>query len=91
LLPEGWVAFATTPAPTKPPARNLWGYGAQFWLLDQMPGIPPGTYTTAGNKGQYVTVVPGRGLLIVRTGVDPDGRRFLQDRLVAAIVEALGR
>jgi hypothetical protein len=35
--------------------------------------------------------VPGRGLLIVRTGVDPDGRRFLQDRLVAAIVEALGR
>jgi CubicO group peptidase (beta-lactamase class C family) len=91
LLPEGWVKFSSTSAPTRPPAAGQWGYGAQFWLLDQMPGIPPGTYTTAGNKGQYVTVVPGRGLLIVRTGVDPDGRRFLQDRLVAAIVEALGR
>jgi CubicO group peptidase (beta-lactamase class C family) len=91
LLPEGWIKFATTPAPTKPPVPNQWGYGAQFWLLDQMPGIPPGTFTTAGNKGQYVTVVPGHRLLIVRTGVDPDGRRFLQDRLVAAVVEALAR
>jgi len=91
LLPEGWVKFSTTPAPTRPPAANQWGYGAQFWLLDQMPGVPPGTYTTAGNKGQYVTVVAGQGLVIVRTGVDPDGKRFLQDRLVAAVVEALGK
>jgi hypothetical protein len=36
-------------------------------------------------------VVPGHDLVIVRTGVDPDGRRFLQDRLVAAVVEALRR
>jgi CubicO group peptidase (beta-lactamase class C family) len=91
LLPEGWVKFSTTPAPSRPPVANQWGYGAQFWLLDQMPGVPPGTYTTAGNKGQYVTVVPSQGLVIVRTGVDPDGKRFLQDRLVAAVVEALGR
>jgi hypothetical protein len=68
-----------------------WGYGAQFWLLDQMPGVPPGTFTTAGNKGQYVTIVPGRDLVIVRTGVDPDGKRFQQDQLVAAVVQALGK
>ena len=61
----------------------------EFWLLDQMPGVPPGTYTTAGNKGQYVTVVPGHDLVIVRTGVDPDGKRWQQDRFVAAVVEAL--
>jgi len=91
LLPEGWVKFSSTPAPTRPPVAGQWGYGAQFWLLDQMPGVPPGTFTTAGNKGQYVTVVPGHDLLIVRTGVDPDGKRFQQDRLVAAVVEALGR
>jgi CubicO group peptidase (beta-lactamase class C family) len=91
ILPEGWLAFLTTPAPSKPPALGQWGYGGQFWLLDQMPGVPAGTYTTAGNKGQYVTVVPGHDLVIVRTGVDPDGRRFLQDRLVAAVVEALRR
>lgn len=91
LLPEGWVKFSATPAPTRPPMPGQWGYGAQFWLLDQMPGVPAGTFTTAGNKGQFVTVVPGHDLVIVRTGVDPDGKRFQQDRLVAAVVEALGR
>jgi CubicO group peptidase (beta-lactamase class C family) len=91
LLPEGWVKFSSTPAPTRPPVKGQWGYGAQFWLLDQMPGVPAGTFTTAGNKGQYVTVVPGHDLVIVRTGVDPEGKRFLQDRLVAAVVEALAK
>ncbi|HZP92842.1 MAG TPA: serine hydrolase [Burkholderiales bacterium] len=91
LLPEGWVKFSATPAPTRPPVAGQWGYGAQFWLLDQMPGVPSGTFTTAGNKGQYVTVVPGHDLVIVRTGVDPDGNRFWQDRLVADVVQALGK
>ena len=89
LLPEGWLRFAATPAPTRPPVANQMGYGAQFWLLDQMPGVPPGTYTTAGRKGQYVTVVPGHDLVIVRTGVDPEGKRFRQDQLVADVVRAL--
>ena len=91
LLPEGWLKFAATPAPTRPPVAGQWGYGAQFWLLDQMPGVPAGTFTTAGNKGQFVTVVPGHDLVIVRTGVDPLGARWAQDRLVGAVVEALGR
>lgn len=91
LLPEGWVKFSSTPAPTRSPQRGQWGYGAQFWLLDQMPGVPPGTFTTAGNKGQFVTVVPGHDLVIVRTGVDPEGKRWQHDRFVAAVVEALGK
>jgi len=89
LLPEGWVKFSATPAPNSPSVPGLGGYGAHFWLLDQMPGVPPGTFTTAGNKGQFVTVVPGHDLVIVRTGVDPDGKRFQQDKLVAAVVDAL--
>jgi CubicO group peptidase (beta-lactamase class C family) len=91
LLPEGWVKFSSTPAPTRPPQAGQYGYGAQFWLLDQMPGVPPGTFTTAGRKGQYVTIVPGHDLIIVRTGVDPEGKRFAQERLVAAVVAALGK
>jgi CubicO group peptidase (beta-lactamase class C family) len=89
LLPEGWVKFSSTPAPTRAPAAGQPGYGAQFWLLDQMPGVPPGTFTTAGNKGQFVTVVPGHDLVIVRIGVDPLGKRWAQDQLVATIVQAL--
>ena len=91
LLPEGWVEFSRTPAPTRPPQAGQYGYGAQFWLLDQMPGVPPGTFTTAGRKGQYVTIVPAQDLIIVRTGVDPEGKRFSQDRLVAAVVAALAK
>jgi hypothetical protein len=56
-----------------------------------MPGAPPGTFSTAGNKGQYVTIVPGHDLVIVRTGVDPSGKRFQQHQFVVAVVEALGR
>jgi CubicO group peptidase (beta-lactamase class C family) len=90
LLPEGWVRFASTPAPARPHVPGQWGYAAQFWLLDRMPGVPAGTFTTAGNKGQFVTVVPGHDLVIVRTGVDPDGKRFQQDRFVADVVQVLG-
>lgn len=89
LLPAGWVKFLSTPAPMRPTAPGQWGYGAQLWLLDTMPGIPAGTYTTAGNKGQYVTVVPAHDVVIVRTGVDPAGVSFAQDRLVADIVAKL--
>ncbi len=89
ILPEDWLRFSVTPAPTRPPQSGEWGYGAQFWLLDQMPGVPDGTYTTAGNKGQYVTVVPKHDLVIVRTGVDPQGKRFSQHALVADVVSAL--
>jgi CubicO group peptidase (beta-lactamase class C family) len=91
LLPEGFVKFVSTPAPTKPPVPNEWGYGAQFWLLDTMPGVPKGTFTTFGNKGQYVSVVPSEGLVIVRTGVDPNGIEYKQDRLVAEVLQVLGR
>ena len=90
MLPEGWLKFSVTSAPTKPPVAGQWGYGAQFWLLDQMPGVPPGTFTTAGNKGQFVTIVPGHDLVIVRTGVDPDGKRWAPDRLVVDILNTLG-
>ena len=89
LLPKGWVKFSATSAPTRPPQSGQWGYGAQFWLLDQMPGVPRGTFTTAGNKGQYVTIVPGHDLVIVRTGVDPNGKRFAQHAFVADVVKAL--
>jgi len=55
-----------------------------------MPGIPKGTFTTFGNKGQYVSVVPSENLVIVRTGVDPNGIEYKQDRLVAEVLQVLG-
>jgi CubicO group peptidase (beta-lactamase class C family) len=88
LLPQGWTAFVATPAPSRPPVPGELGYGAQFWLLDQLPGIPKGTYSSMGNKGQYVTIVPGHDLVIVRTGVDPQGAQFDLGAFVRDVVEA---
>lgn len=89
LVPEGWVEFSRTPAPTRPPVDGERGYGAQFWLLDRLPGVPENTFTSAGNKGQFVTVVPGHDLVIVRTGVNPNGVRFDQAALTADTVRAI--
>jgi hypothetical protein len=38
-----------------------------------------------------VTVVPGHDLVVVRTGIDPNGKRFDPHRLVAEVLKAVGR
>ena len=91
LLPEGWVEFSRTAAPARPVEQGVRGYGAHFWLMDSMRDIPQGTFTTAGNKGQYVTIVPERDLVIVRTGIDPLGTAWSQERFVADIIALLDR
>jgi CubicO group peptidase (beta-lactamase class C family) len=87
ILPVGWTEYVAKPASTLPRKRGERGYGAQFWLLDRMPGVPKGTYTSAGNKGQYATVVPGSNMVVVRTGVDPEGARWQHDRFIARVVK----
>jgi CubicO group peptidase (beta-lactamase class C family) len=89
ILPEGWIEFISTPAPTRPMEPNKQGYGAQFWLFGSMPGLPENTFTSAGNKGQYVTVVPDQNLVVVRTGVDPAGHRWNQPAFTAEILDKL--
>lgn len=65
VLPEGWVKFATAPAP----AWKQREYGAQIWLNN--PGemaLPRDAYYFAGGGGQYVFVVPSADLVVVRMG-----------------------
>ena len=88
ILPEGWTEFVARPAPSLPRAPNERGYGAQFWLYDTHPGVPAGTYTSAGNKGQFSTIVPAENMVIVRTGVNPNGVAFRLEAMIVDIVEA---
>lgn len=75
ILPEGWVNFVSTPAPAQPASGP--GYGAQFWLMNDAPGVPQGTFYMAGNRGQYVVIVPSMNAVIVRRGFDViGGARF---------------
>lgn len=91
ILPEGWTEFVATSATARPRQEGERGYGGQFWLLDRLEGVPAGTYTTAGNKGQFATIVPSESMVIVRTGVDPNGVRWQQDKYLRAVIDAFGR
>ena len=93
VLPEGWVAYTTKPAPARrigvPPSSD-WGYGAHFWLLGDDPRLPPDAFTTAGSRGQLSTIVPSRRLVVARMGLDPaSGGKWDQAELVADVLAAI--
>ncbi|MHC9083738.1 serine hydrolase domain-containing protein [Luteimonas sp. RIT-PG2_3] len=91
LLPEGWVREATTasgPQPEPQPGSDF-GYGATLWLLQRSPGVPVDTYAAMGNRGQYIVVVPSRGIVIVRRGEDRAGKRFDVAAFTAAVLATL--
>jgi CubicO group peptidase (beta-lactamase class C family) len=96
ILPKGWRDYVRKPAPSQPlltradgsPAP---GYGAQFWLFpSRFPGMPDDAFSSMGNRGQYMMVIPSRNLVIVRRGYDSaDGQRFDIAKFSAAILAAL--
>ncbi len=69
LVAEEWIDFVRTPAPASSVRGN--DYGGQFWLVpDDRNDVPKDAYATAGNRGQYVIIVPSLDLVIVRRGLD---------------------
>ncbi|MWV28391.1 serine hydrolase domain-containing protein [Aurantiacibacter rhizosphaerae] len=71
LLPEGWVQYVS--APSGPQPDGEWGYGAGWWIMSGMDGIPDDAFAALGNRGQYVVVIPSKDVVIVRRGEDPAG------------------
>jgi len=69
LISEDWIEFVRTPAPASAIRDN--DYGGQFWLVpDDRNDVPHSAYSTAGNRGQYVVIVPSHDTVIVRRGLD---------------------
>jgi len=69
VVPERWIDFMTSPSPANG------AYGGQLWLnrTGQPNELFPGEasadiFAAVGYRGQYVIVVPDRGLTIVRLG-----------------------
>ncbi len=90
ILPAGWVAFSRTPAPAWPEAD----YGAQLWInTNRAFPLPPDTFYLYGGGGQYVFVVPGDNLVIVRQGHTRGwaGAKAKVEGLLRDIMAALGR
>ncbi|MEM1246810.1 MAG: serine hydrolase [Acidobacteriota bacterium] len=89
ILPESWVDFVRTPAPSTKDSGAF--YGGQWWLVpDDRTDIPADAYSTAGNRGQYTVVVPSHDLVIVRRGLDwlPGMFRFSQWDLTREVLKA---
>lgn len=88
LVSEDWIKFIRTPAPATKHRGNF--YGAQWWLVpDDRNDVPKDAYATAGNRGQYVIVVPSHDLVIVRRGLDYGKQGFDRWDLTREVLKAL--
>jgi len=55
-----------------------------------VPGVPEGTFYAAGNRGQYVVIVPALNAVIVRQGHDViGGARFDINAFALNVTQAL--
>ncbi len=90
LISEEWIEFSRTPAPASAVRGN--DYGGQWWLVpDNRSDVPRGAFSTAGNRGQYVIVVPSKDLVIVRRGLDWGRQGFDRWDLTREVLKAFGR
>jgi CubicO group peptidase (beta-lactamase class C family) len=92
ILPEGWAAYSSAPAPASPKGE----YGAQFWLNAGQkgnpencyhPGIPQDEYGAEGFEQQNVFIIPSRKLVLVRLGISHHGFDVtgLTQKVIAAL------
>lgn len=87
LIAQAWIDFVRTPAPASAPHKHF--YGGQWWLVpSDRSDVPADAYATAGNRGQYVIVVPSQDLVIVRRGLDWGKQGFNRWDLAREVLKA---
>jgi len=90
LISDAWIDFVRTPAPSTSERGHF--YGGQWWLVpDDRTDVPPDAYATAGNRGQYVVVVPSHDLVIVRRGLDFGRQGFNRWDLTREVLKAFAQ
>ena len=88
LFSKEWIDFVRTPAPSTKD-RNYF-YGGQWWLVpSNRSDVPSDAYSTAGNRGQYVIVIPSHDLVIVRRGLDYGKQGFNRWDLAREVIKAI--
>jgi CubicO group peptidase (beta-lactamase class C family) len=96
VLPEGWVAYTTTPTPPAPRGE----YGAHFWLNAGAPGDPANrlwpdaprdAYAAQGFQEQKVIVIPSRKTVLVRFGATSNRSAWDTNQFIADVLAALPR
>ncbi len=90
LVSREWIDFVRTPAPATRGRGSF--YGGQFWLVpDGRTDVPGDAYSTSGNRGQYVVIVPSHDLVIVRRGLDYGRQGFDRWDMTREVLEAFGK
>jgi CubicO group peptidase (beta-lactamase class C family) len=90
LVSSEWIDFVRTPAPAT--ADRGQAYGGHWWLVpNDRTDVPADAYSTAGNRGQFVIVVPSHDLVIVRRGLDWGRQGFDRWDLTREVLKALSR
>jgi len=88
IISKEWIDFVRTPAPSTSERGNF--YGGQWWLVpDDRTDVPKDAYSTAGNRGQFVIVVPSHDLVIVRRGLDYGKQGFNRWDLTREVLKAV--
>ena len=88
LISEEWIDFVRRPAPAS--AVRGHDYGGQWWLVpDDRNDVPKDAYSTAGNRGQYVIVIPSHDTVIVRRGLDYGKQGFNRWDLTREVLKAV--
>ncbi len=89
LLSPQWIDFIRTPAPATAEDGNF--YGGQWWLVpdERKQEVPADAYSTAGNRGQFVIVVPSHDVVIVRRGLDYGEQGFDRWELTREVLKAV--
>lgn len=83
VLPEGWVRWTTTGE----------SYGGMWWLNHgpasqrRHPELPEDCFACEGYEGQYLWVIPSKGLVIVRLACE-QGSKLSPDTFVPEVLRA---
>ncbi len=104
ILPEGWVDYTRTPAPT----AEYKHYGALFWLnagareftetpeekefpknSPPFPRLPEDAYFAMGHDGKVVAIIPSRELVVVRLGLSRSNETYDYEGFMADILAAI--
>ncbi len=88
IISPQWIEFVRKPAPATAKTGNF--YGGQWWLVpDDRKDVPHDAYSTAGNRGQFVIVIPSQDMVIVRRGLDYGKQGFDRWDLTREVLKAV--
>jgi CubicO group peptidase (beta-lactamase class C family) len=96
ILPDGFVAWMREPSE----GSKAYGKG-QVWIEapgdEENPGagvaagLPADTFWMEGHDGQTVAIIPSKQLVVVRMGLTPARLGYRPQRLLGAVVGAVGQ